>query len=129
LWDLSRWIRANDGLAGVVLGARVRGGSIELATHPQAEEFRTRCAAFLDRYGWRSDQFFELGHKSWYEDPSTPLTQLKGYVGRDDGQDPFAAHVRQAADRERLTAELAAQLPEELRPQFHGMLQMAQQYI
>lgn len=129
LWDLSRWIRATAGLADVVLGARVRGGAIEMADHAQAAEFRARLQAFLDLYGWRSDRFFEMAHKSWYEDPSTPLTQLKGYLSRDDAQDPFAGHLRQAADRERLTAELEARLPEEARPQFRGMLGLAQQYV
>ena len=128
-WELSRWIRATDGVAEVARTARVREGELELEDHPAAEEFRARFATFLDEFGWRSDVFAEVGHPSWQEDPSTPLTQLKGYVLKGDADDPFAAHQRQAADRERLTAELEARLPEEARPQFRGMLGMAQQYI
>ncbi len=129
LWEMSRWIRAASGLADVVMAARVRAGELEIGDHPQVAEFRSRLKAFLDTYGWRSDQFFEIGHKSWYEDPSTPMTELKRYIGRDDSKDPLAAHARQAADRERLTAELEARLPEDLRPQFRQMLEVAQQYI
>ena len=128
-WALSRWIRGTEGLADVILAAQVRDGQIEMGDHPAAEEFRSRFAAFLDAYGWRSDVFAEVGHPSWREDPSTPLTQLKDYVGQDDDHNPFDAHERQAADRERLTAELAERLPEELRPQFAGMLGMAQQFL
>lgn len=129
LWDLSRWIRSDAACTEAVLAARVRGGEIALGDHPQAAEFHKRFRAFLDTYGWRSDQFFEIGHKSWHEDPSTPLTELKRYIATDDSHDPFAAHRRQAAERDRHAAELAARLPAELQPQFHGMLQMAQQYV
>lgn len=128
-WGLSRWIRSTEGLSDVIRAAQVRDGALELGDHPAAEEFRSRFAAFLDTYGWRSDVFAEVGHPSWREDPSTPLTQLKDYVGQDDSNNPFDAHTQQAADRERLTGELAARLPEELRPQFGGMLGMAQQFL
>jgi pyruvate,water dikinase len=129
MWDLSRWVRADAALAEAVLAARVRGGDVVLGDHPQGGEFQQRFRAFLDTYGWRSDQFFEIGHKSWHEDPSTPLTQLKRYVAADDAHDPFVAHRRQAAERDRLVGELAARLPAELQPQFQGMLHMAQQYV
>ncbi len=129
LWDLSRWVRANEGLASAVLAARVRNGALEVEAHPQAAEFETRLRAFLDVYGWRSDLFFEIGHKSWHEDPSTPLTQLKAYIRVDDGQNPFTAHARHAERRDQLAAELEARLPEELRPVFRDILPMAQQYI
>ena len=129
MWELSRWVRGIAELADVVLAGRVRGGSIELGDHPQAGQFRSRFDAFLETYGWRSDVFFEFACKTWREDPSTTLTQLKAYIGRDDAHDPFASHARQAAERDRLVAEMAARLPAEARPQFHGMLQLAQQYI
>jgi len=129
LWELSRWIRSDAALMEAVLAARVRGGEVVLAAHPLAAEFQARLRAFLDTYGWRSDQFFEIAHKSWHEDPSTPLTELKRYIATDDSHDPFTAHRRQAAERDRLVGELAARLPAELQPQFHGMLHMAQQYV
>ena len=129
-WGLSRWIRSTAGLADAVLGSRVRNANVELGgDHPAAGEFRERLEAFLDAFGWRSHVFSEFGSPSWREDPSTPLVQLKDYVRLDDDADPFAAHEQQAADRDRLASELEARLPEELRPQFRGMLHMAQQYL
>ncbi|MBT5774799.1 MAG: hypothetical protein HOH95_10550 [Dehalococcoidia bacterium] len=128
-WTLSRWIRSTDGLADVVRAARVHEGALELDDHPAASEFRSRFASFIDEWGWRSDVFAEVGHPSWHEDSSTPLTQLKEYVRKDDTEDPFAAHQQQAEERDRLTAAMAERLPDELQPQFHGMLGMAQQYI
>jgi pyruvate,water dikinase len=129
LWSLTRWIRSTDGLADAVLGARVRGGEVELGEHAAAGEFHERFGAFLDEFGWRSDVFAEVGHPTWREDPSTPLTELKDYIRLDDAADPFAAHERQAEERDALTAELEERLPEEARPQFRGMLPMAQQYL
>ncbi len=128
LWALSRWVRSVDGLAAAVQAARARDGRVELE-HPQADAFRTRLGEFLEVYGWRSDVFGEFGHPTWRDDPSTPLVQLKGFIAKPDADYPLAGHRDQAETRERLTAELAARLPEELRPQFHGMLGMAQQYI
>ena len=129
IWTLSRWIRSDDALKSAVLAARVRGGAVELGEAAQGSAFQERWKAFLDVYGWRSDRFFEIGHPSWHEDSSTPLTQLKGYVGMDDAQDPFAGHTRQAAQRDRLTDEFEARLPAEVRPDFRGILPMAQQYV
>ncbi len=129
LWELSRWLRSVEGLAEAVASARVRDGEIELSDHASEEEFGERLRAFLEVYGWRSDVFVEMGSRSWREDPSTPLTQLKGYLRQDDADDPFAAHARQARDRDGLVEEMAARLPTELQPQFRGMLAMAQQYV
>jgi phosphohistidine swiveling domain-containing protein len=128
LWDLSRWANSVEGMAAAVLDARVRDGKVEIE-HPQAAEFQQRLHAFLDDFGWRSDVFGEFGHRSWREDPSTPLTQLKSYIRKPDSEDPFLGHARQAAEREQLVEALAAKLPPELQPQFRGMLQLAQQYI
>ena len=127
LWELSRSARSVQGLAEAIAEARVRDGAVLL--DGAASEFEERWQAFLDAYGWRSDVFMEFGHPSWREDPSSALVQLKRYLAMDDADDPFAAHERQAAERGQLEAEFAARLPEELRPQFHGMLQLAQQYL
>jgi len=128
IWALSRWARSVDGLKDSLLEARVRDGAVELA-HPSAGAFEERWRAFLDTYGWRSDVFLEFGHPSWREDPSSALLHLKRYLELGDDADPFLAHRRQAAERERLVAEFAARTPEPARPQFYAMLGLAQQYI
>jgi pyruvate,water dikinase len=129
MWALSRWVRADEALAQAVLSARVRNGKAGIAATPKTAEFEARWMTFLETYGWRSDVFFELGHRSWHEEPSTPLTQLKGYVGMGDEHDPFAPHSRFAAQRDELTAQFEARLPEEVKPDFRALLQMAQQYV
>jgi pyruvate,water dikinase len=71
----------------------------------------------------------EIGSKTWREDPSTPLTQLKRYIAMEDGDDPFAILRSHADTRERVTMQIEGQLPEPVRPQFRGMLAMAQQFL
>ena len=129
LWALSRWIRSTDGLSDAVLSGRVRNAKAEIGDHPAAAEFYDRFQGFLDQFGWRSDIFAEVGHPSWLEDPSTPLMQLKDYLRLPDQDDPFVAHTRQAQERDGLVAQMEARLPEKVRPQFLGMLQLAQQYL
>ena len=129
LWDLSRWVRSNAGLAAVVSAATIAGGRVQVAGHPLAAEFLSRWQAFLDAYGWRSNRFLEIGYPSWREEQGTPHTQLKGFMAKPDSEDPFAAHRAQAAEREQLVAEMAARVPEPAVGQFRHMLSLAQQYI
>lgn len=128
IWALSRWARSVAGLKDALMEARVRDGDVELS-HAAAAEFASQWHDFLETYGWRSDIFMEFGHPSWREDPSSALLQLKRYLEMDDSADPFLAHSRQAAERERLVAEFAAKVPEPAKPQFFAMLAMAQQYV
>ena len=128
-WALSRWIRSDPALTAAVLGARVHNGAIDMDATSGHDEFARRWHDFLETYGWRSDQFMEMGCKTWREDQSTPLTQLKNYVNREDGDDPFNIVLEHQATRDRVTAEIEAQLPEPARMQFRGMLMMAQQFL
>ncbi|HKS91302.1 MAG TPA: PEP-utilizing enzyme, partial [Tepidiformaceae bacterium] len=128
-WELSRWVRTDPGLQAAVLAARVRQGQTELDPTPARDEFLRRWGEFLDKYGWRSDQFGELGCKTWREDPSTPLTQLKAYAEQDDSADPFNIVKEHQSTREVVTREIEARLPEPARPQFEGLLMMAQQFL
>lgn len=129
LWDFGRWVRGQRELADAVLKSRVRSGKVELTACPQAEEFKARWQRFLDAYGWRSDVFMEVGHKSWREDPSSPLTQLKGFISKEDADSPYSAHVNQNAERARLERELAEKLPENVRPIYQALLPLVQQYV
>ncbi len=129
LWELSQWIRAQPGLAQAVLAAAVRGGRVVLPPHPRAAAFTARLSEFLEAYGWRSDVFAEFGHPSWREDPSTALTQLKGFLADKSAQSPYA---RQAEERERRAAlerDFEARLPEPARPAFRALLPLVQQYV
>lgn len=128
LWTLSRWVREDASLAQALLSASASDGLVKI-DHPRAGEFAALWADFLDRYGWRSNRFMEFAHPSWREDQSTPLTQLKGFIAKPDSADPYNAHRQQAEDRERLTAEMEARLPEEAKGQFRAILSLAQQYL
>ena len=129
LWELAEWVRGQDGLAALVLGATVRQGRVALPPHPQAAEFAARLAAFLDIYGWRSDVFGEYGHPSWREDPSTALVQLKGFLADPAARSPYARQAEERARRAALERDFAARLPEPARPAFAALLPLVQQYV
>jgi pyruvate,water dikinase len=128
LWDLAEWVRAQPSLAAAVQSANVRGGRVVLPPHPQAAEFVARLQDFLSFWGWRSDVFAEFGHPSWREDPSTALTQLKGFLANPT-MSPAARQAEERARRETLQRDLEARLPEQARPVFHALLPLAQQYL
>jgi len=129
LWDLGRWVRRDAALTKAVLGARVRDGKLELGQVAREGEFTERWHDFLDIYGWRSDVFMEIGHRSWREDSSSPLTQLKGFIGREDGDSPYVAQATDQVERKRLETELGHQLPDDVKPIYQAMLPLVQQYV
>lgn len=129
LWELAAWVRGQPGLSVAVAGAHVRQGKVVLAPHPQALEFTARLADFLDVYGWRSDVFAEFGHPSWREDPSTALTQLKGFLADEGSQSPYARQAAERDARAALEREFEALLPEPARPAFRALLPLVQQYV
>lgn len=129
LCELGQWARQQDKLAETILGARVRSGKVELAPSPKVAEFQSRWQDFLDTYGWRSDVFMEVGHKSWREDPSSPLMQLKRFVADAGSESPYAAHGEEKAERLRLEKTLREKLPEGARPIYDAMLPVVQQYV
>ena len=129
LWEIAAWVRGQAGLAEVVMAAQVRGGRVVLPPHPVAGAFTARLAAFLEVYGWRSDVFGEYGHPSWREDPSTPLTQIKGFLADEAAVSPYARQAEEQAARQALEAAFEARLPEPARPAFRVLLPLVQQYV
>ncbi|MEE8338018.1 MAG: PEP-utilizing enzyme [Dehalococcoidia bacterium] len=128
LWLLSRWVREDDSLAAAVAASATVDGVVSV-DHARSGEFDERWQAYLDSYGWRSNRFIEISWPTWREEQSTALTQLKGFMGKPDGEDPFIAHREQAEERDKLVAALEARVPEPARGDFRALLAMAQQYI
>ncbi|HJN91898.1 MAG TPA: hypothetical protein QGF05_04110, partial [Dehalococcoidia bacterium] len=129
IWDLTRWVREDETLTARVKTAQPVEGVVSLDGHPRSAEFNERWQGFVQTYGWRSDAFFEIGQPSWWEDQSTLLSQVKHFLAQEDSADPYAAHRRHAAEREALTAEFEARLPEPALGPFRAMLPLVQQYI
>ncbi|HEY8490017.1 MAG TPA: PEP-utilizing enzyme [Dehalococcoidia bacterium] len=128
LWRLSREAAAVAEVAAAIREAPAAEVTARLEAVPAARPFLARLQAYLDEYGWRSDAF-ELADPTWREDPRVAILNLRHYLSR-DGYDPereFRDRVRQ---REAMTAELAARIPDgEQRAQYLEALRVAQQRL
>ena len=96
LWDLSRLVRADAGLAAE-FDAGVDGLPERLSAHP---EFQSRFAAFIRDYGYRGPSEWDIGVDSWETRPELAL----GLIGRlrqlDDSQSPAHRQQSQVHDTE-----------------------------
>ncbi len=119
LWSLSRTIKADPELRSMFESTPASELRAKLQASPSAQTFLAELSTFLAFYGRRSDGVQELSPRSWTEDPTPALTNLKAYVLQDD--DPADAHARLVADRERLVSkalEAIANYPAPVRGQF-----------
>ncbi len=65
-------------------------------------------------------------HRSWIDNPTLPIATIASYVERlEAGEDISRPHAAIAAERERITGEYRALLPEELRQAFDEQLALA----
>lgn len=109
LWDLSRLVAGSPHLmerfdAGVdgVLEQLVDDASED------AQRFLAGWADLIAEHGHRGPNEWDLRPHSWTTDPSMPLRMLERMRFQREERSPHAAHARNAAERERLTAELVA---------------------
>ena len=58
----------------------------DLEQEPEARQFVEAFSDYLDEYGWRTD-LLGFDERTWNEDPTIPLCQLRSYV-KMDGYDP-----------------------------------------
>jgi pyruvate,water dikinase len=100
LWDLSRLLRADAGLARAIEAGLPAGD-----TSDALGEFRARLAAFLERFG-ETTQMFLPDLPTWAEDQTALLAIVRGYAGRPDEDGPRDAARRQRERRADLEAEL-----------------------
>jgi len=100
----------------------------ELERTGAGKQYAARLDAYLESYGWRSDNF-ELANPSWREAPAPMLHNLRGFL-REDATDPREEQGRAAQERDRLVAEMMARAPsDQAREQLGMLLAAAQQYL
>lgn len=128
LYDLAQEVKARPALAQAVAEAPPGGIFPYLEASTSGQDLAGRLRAYLDDYGWRSDQF-ELRDPSWREDPRPVLSNLKAYL-RDGAVDPRSEQAKAAAERERLVAGMLERAPDEAARQRLGTFhKMAQAYL
>ena len=109
LWDLSRLVAGSSELtAQFDQGVDGLAERLRAADTPDAQQFLTHWAALIADHGHRGPNEWDLRPDSWTTDPTMPLRMLERMRFQSDERSPHAAQVRNAAERQRLTADLVA---------------------
>ncbi|HEX5501100.1 MAG TPA: PEP-utilizing enzyme [Thermomicrobiales bacterium] len=128
LWRLGRAARASAAVREV-LETHVAGDvPAELARTAEGRAFLAELRAYLEQYGKRGDQVFEMSTPRWIEDPTPLIETMQEYLGQPD-RDPEAALAALAAERDRLVAAARERLqghPQPVVGQFEFFLKAAQ---
>lgn len=132
MWDLSRRVRASSSL-GARFDAGV-DGLLERLRSDQSEEvaaFVARFDAFLDEFGSRGPNEWDIHSHTWETDPELVLAAIDRMRHADDSAAPRAHHAAAEAERLRLGGEIAAMLAADpaTQGQFEAALASAATFI
>ncbi len=128
LWALSKQALKSDAVKAAIennVSDQVVGA---LGTSEEGRAYLEEFRKYLAVWGQRTDVFCELGAPSWEEDPSTPISNLKDFVGQPD-RDVEDELAQLASEREKAVAsarERLAGYPQEARDHFEFLLSRAQ---
>jgi pyruvate,water dikinase len=109
LWDLSRMIRNDADLCGLVAGSIADEALSAIRRDDRFAAFRLAFDEFLDTWGFRCSAELMLTSPSFQEDPTPVIELLRAYIAM-DGESPQEQLDRQAADRVRETKRVLASL-------------------
>jgi phosphohistidine swiveling domain-containing protein len=127
LWRLSRRALAVPSVRSAIEQRPVGDVLAALAADPAGRAFLAELRGYLDAWGKRGDKM-GVGYRSWIEDPTPVLQQLKDYLAQPE-RDAEAELVGLAEGRERAVAQARARLagyPAAVREQFEAALVTAQ---
>ena len=130
LWKLAQIARVNPDLMKLIESASDADILKAIAASPDAEEFSSALAKYLEQYGSRTEFWFELSAPTQGEDPHRVMEQIRQVLISDE-PDPQLATAKSARIR-RVTAQ---RLSERLRsdPQklgvFNRVIVNARQYV
>jgi pyruvate,water dikinase len=113
LWELTQ-------LVTPAVAALLRAGRQEALTEP----FRSAFATFLDRYGCRTEQMYDIGSPTWLEEPAPVLARILR-AAEEGMPDPREAATRLAGEAEALAAAVGSSLSAEEAAEFQTLLDRA----
>ncbi|MDB4897336.1 MAG: hypothetical protein JWN15_3598 [Firmicutes bacterium] len=85
------------------------------------EPFRSGFMQYLDRYGCRTEQMYDIGSPTWLEEPSPVMTRMLR-AAEEAMPDPREATTRLADEAEALAADVRSSLPAEEAAKFDTLL-------
>jgi pyruvate,water dikinase len=107
LWQLSRVVAGSAALtAAFDQGEQGVYERIQLLSDPESARFLTLFAELLREHGHRGPNEWDLASPTWRSDTAIPMGMIARLRRQDDASDPSARAARNAAEREKLTAEL-----------------------
>ena len=113
MWDLSRLVAADRALMAA-FDAGTDGLLEQLAeTGVSGQAFLDGFDRFLDRYGSRGPNEWEMRNHTWETRPALALAAIDRMRLSDAHAEPEARHQARAAERERLMDEIAALLEDD----------------
>ena len=102
VWDLSRVIRSDPTLSGLL------GGSFgALAAHPSGGSLQERLDSVLQEFGYTTNNGMQ-DMPTWADDPTIPLAVARGYAALEDDRSPRRLAANHREQRLRLEEELKA---------------------
>jgi rifampicin phosphotransferase len=125
-WDLSRQVKDSPGLSKIFAENDVADIPTALKAAPEGADFGAALAAYLTTYGQRGDMW-GIRFKSWIEDPSPVLRNIKDYLG--DNRDPRQGLAALAAQRQEAIEGVRAHLqgyPQKSADEFERLLKLAE---
>ena len=130
LWEVAEIARARPTVARAITRGEI--GELPDSLHGVRGKvaFMEALERYLDRYGWRSDLWFELSLPTWREDPRPALRSLRRYVAGAT-PNPRESHARAARQRGQTVRRARARLKRSRRKldRFERLLRTAQQHV
>ncbi|MDH3704431.1 MAG: PEP-utilizing enzyme [Acidimicrobiia bacterium] len=107
MWELSRAIRHDPALTAA-FDAGTAGLTGRLRSDPAHEAFCADLGAFLAEFGSRGPNEWDIGSPVWENDPDMVLALVELMRHQADDEAPAREHMRLAAERDALIAEIDA---------------------
>jgi phosphohistidine swiveling domain-containing protein len=100
LWELSRLVRRSPEVAALFnRGAAAVAGALPTASG-ELEDFRTAFDVFLEKYGMRGPNEWDIRARSWEADPIQALSHVDSLRRSPDENSPASRHDRLSRRRE-----------------------------
>ena len=128
LWRMAQILRSLS-FEGLVLNHPASEALSLLQEKPEAQPFISEFQAFLLRHGYRCPNDAELYHPRWAEATEQVIELVKSYLYMDNSSNPVRTEQSCQQEREKQTAQIAAQLNPIRRWIFHWLLDQAQNKI
>lgn len=125
LWQLGR-LATEKGLDDIFETNEARDIIPKLEGIETGNEWLKEFRDFLLEDGWRMQRMAEINEPTWIEDPTPPISAIKGFIAK--GGDFVLDEVREslAKEREEAVASLLLRVSDEEKEWFEALIRLAQ---